>query len=110
MQPCQKRNMWVLGFLLLVAGGYLGWLWAWQTLTGDGGLDGSLDGSLGVLLGLYICSHPAGNGLDLLLFTRPEAREQIAATPAGQFWLGLNALALLAGWAVIFAGVMRLVK
>jgi hypothetical protein len=94
-----------LGFLLLLAGLYIGWFSARQTLTGIP----RLDGSIGILLGLYICSHPAANGLDLLLFMRPEAREAITATWAGRLWLGLNALALLAGWAVIFAGTLRFV-
>ena len=61
MQPRHKRNTWILGILLLFAGVYIGWLAAWQTLTGVS----RLDGSLGILLGLYICSHPAANGLDI---------------------------------------------
>jgi hypothetical protein len=40
---------------------------------------------------------------------RPEDREAILATRAGCLWLGLNALALLAGWAVIFYGALRFV-
>ena len=29
-----------------------------------------LDGSMGVTLGLYICSHPAANAVDMLFFER----------------------------------------
>jgi hypothetical protein len=105
VQPRHKRNIWTLGFLLLLAGVYIGGLAAWQTLTGVS----RLDVSLGILLGLFICSHPAANGLDMLLFMRAEEREAITDTFAGRFWLGLNALAFLAGWAVIFAGTLRFV-
>jgi hypothetical protein len=95
----------MLGTLVLAAGAYIGGLALFGTLTGLI----RLDASIGVLLGLYICSYPAANGMDLLLFTRPEAREEITDTPAGRFWLVLNILALLAGWAVIFVGAMRFV-
>jgi hypothetical protein len=67
-----------------------------------------LDGSLGVILGLYICSHPAANAVDMLFFERYNLR-QISSEWSGVGWLALNALVLLAGWMVIFIGLTRLV-
>jgi hypothetical protein len=100
-----QRNSLTLGLLLLLAGGYIGGLALLSVLLGND----RLTGSLGILLGLYIASQPAANGLDLLLFMHAEEREAIAATRTGQLWLGLNLLTLLAGWAVIFAGSLRFV-
>jgi hypothetical protein len=105
VEPRHTQNTWWLVILLLLAGGYVGGLALFPTLTGLS----RMDGSLGILLGLYIASHPAANGLDILLFMRPEVRELITASPIGRFWLGLNALALLAAWAVIFVGTLHFV-
>ena len=68
----------------------------------------TLDGSLGVLLGLYICSHPAANAVDLHFFHRG-ALDQVASSLSGLAWLGLNLLVLLAGWTVIVLGTSQLV-
>ena len=100
------RNMLVLGILVLFASLYVGCLVYFGALTGNV----RLDGSLGMLLGLYVCSHPAANLLDMLLFMTADTREGITATHTGQFWLVLNALTLLAGWVVIFSGAMRFVQ
>jgi hypothetical protein len=100
------RNLPVLGVLVLFASLYIGWFAYFDTLTGNL----RLDGSLGLLLGLYICSHPAGNLLDMLLFMTADTREGITTTRSGQFWLALNVLTLLAGWVAIFSGAMRFVQ
>jgi hypothetical protein len=100
-----RHNSLFLGFLLLLAIGYIGGLALFPALTSSD----RLVGSIGILLGLFIASHPAANGLDLLLFTHAEEREALAASRAGQVWLGLNLLALLAGWALIFAGSLHIV-
>jgi hypothetical protein len=100
------RNMPVLGVLVLLASLYVGWFAYFGVLTGNV----RMDGSLGMLLGLYICSHPAANMLDMLLFMSADAREGITATRPGQFWLVLNALTLLAGWVAIFSGAMHFVQ
>jgi hypothetical protein len=105
LQQRLHRNVLTLSLMLLLGGLYLAWFAHFPTLTGNS----RLDGTLGMLLGLYICSHPSANMLDLLLFMNAEAREGIASTRSGQFWLGLNLLAFLAGWAVIFAGSLRFV-
>lgn len=74
------------------------------------GLVGSptFEGALGVVLGLYICSHPAANAVDLLFLPRGALR-QASSEWSGVGWLALNLLVLLAGWFVIATGTTRLV-
>ncbi len=66
-----------------------------------------LIGIIGVLLGLYICSQPAANAVDLLFFERGAVR-RLAKDWSGMGWLMLNLLVLLAGWLVIVIGTTRL--
>jgi hypothetical protein len=101
-----KRNLLVLGVLALLASLYTGCLAYFGALTGGA----RLDGSIGMLFGLYVCSHPAANMLDMLLFMTADTREGIITTRSGQFWLALNVLTLLAGWVAIFSGAMRFVQ
>jgi hypothetical protein len=64
MREDYKRKMAKLWGLILIAvlyGGLLFWL---RTLTGYP----HTDGVIGVILGLYVCSHPASNAVDLLFF------------------------------------------
>ena len=65
-----------------------------------------IDGSIGVLLGLYICSRPAGNAVDLLFYERG-AFHRITSGWAGITWLVLNLVVLFLGWTVIVAGATR---
>jgi hypothetical protein len=74
------------------------------TLTGNR----LLDGSIGVILGLYICSHPAANAVDMLFFERSALRWG-RSNWLGLGWLALNLLILLLGCFVIVIGVIRLV-
>ena len=100
------HNLPVLILLTLLASLYVGCLAYIGALTGNV----HLDGSLGLLLGLYVCSHPAANMLDMLLFMTADTREGIISTRSGQIWLALNVLTLLAGWVAIFSGAMRFVQ
>ncbi len=86
--------------MVLLAIAYTGWLRYLHTLTGQP----VLDGSVGVTLGLYICSHPAANAVDLLFFERHHLRP-ISSEWSGVAWLALNVVVLLAGWVVIFIGL-----
>jgi len=72
------------------------------TLTGAD----NVDGIIGVLFGLYICSHPAANIVDLLFFRRG-IRLQFSSRRSTVWWVALNMLVLLIGWIVIFAGTTR---
>src|SRR4051812_19833185 len=66
-----------------------------------------LAGSLGVLLGLYICSHPAANGIDMLFLGRRGHYVDGAAQPNEVAWLVVNLLVLLVGLVVIIIGATR---
>jgi hypothetical protein len=66
-----------------------------------------LDGLIGVLLGLAICSLPARNTIDAL-FANRFALAELRSGWAGRCWLALNGLVLVAGWAVIWLGVVSL--
>ena len=68
----------------------------------------ALDGFVGGMLGLYICSHPARNMIDVLFADR-FAFGRIRASWAGRRWLALNGLVLLAGWLTIFLGMVSLI-
>ena len=92
-------RMWVL---LVPAGLYLGWMIYLPALTGMT----LLDGSVGVILGLYICSHPAANGIDLFFLQRGGFRRMVSGW-GGIGWLMLNALVMFVGWVVIVFGAAR---
>jgi hypothetical protein len=83
--------------MILLAIIYSGLLYALHTLTGEK----LLDGGIGVILGLYICSHPAANAIDLIFMQRIPA--EWSSTP----WLTLNLLTMFAGWVVIVIGAGR---
>jgi hypothetical protein len=101
-QHQHRRNTRILWGMVLLAIAYTGWFHYLHTLTGIP----VLDGSIGVALGLYICSHPAANAVDMLFFERYNLRQISEWSGVGR--LALNALVLLAGWMVIFVGLTRL--
>ncbi len=82
---------------------YLVLLYSLHTLTGTN----VLDGSIGILLGLYICSHPAANAVDVLFYERG-AWHELSSEWSGLRWLALNMLVLLAGDALIIVGAVEL--
>jgi hypothetical protein len=101
-QP-RGRNYKTLGIVILLALLYVGGLYSQRTITGQP----RLDGVIGVLLGLFICSRPAANMLDLLF-----ARRQLAESSewSGIGWLALNGLVMFVGWIVITIGATRLLE
>jgi len=100
----QEHNTGVLWALILLAIVYAGLLGLVPSLTGIP----RLDGGIGVALGLYICAHPAANAINLLFLER-YALSRIRSEASTLRWLALNLLVLLAGWWVIFVGLIRLV-
>jgi hypothetical protein len=92
-----------LAALLVPAGIYLAWQSSLPPVTSHD----SLYGILGVLLGLFLCSKPARNGIDILIFERLAMRRVMTGFK-GLAWLLLNALVMLVGWFVIVAGALRL--
>ena len=69
--------------------------------------NGVLDGAVGVLLGLYVCSLPARNAVDLT-FANRFVPGRVWRSRAGKVWLGLNGLVVLAGWTAILLGMVQL--
>jgi hypothetical protein len=70
-------------------------------------INNKVDGLIAVVFGLYICSHPAANFLDMLLYRRSSLYQP--GTPRAELiWLAFNLLVLLVGWIVIFMGTTRL--
>jgi membrane protease YdiL (CAAX protease family) len=92
-----------LAGLLVPAAVYLAWHQALPQVTPN---DFSY-GIGGILLGLFICSRPARNGIDVLMFERVSFR-RVMRGASGLSWLLLNALVMLAGWLVIVIGALRL--
>ena len=95
------RNIKTLWTMVLLGIAYSSLLYTQRTLTGTD----NMDGIIGVLLGLYICSHPAANVVDMLFFRWG----QFPSKRSIVFWLAINIMVLLIGWIVIFAGTTRLI-
>lgn len=93
-----------LWLLIAVAGAYGAWQRYLPALTAGP----TVDAVAGVLLGLYICSKPAANGIDLIFAQHGALRRTMSAWP-GVRWLALNFLVMFAGWMVLVAGVARLI-
>jgi hypothetical protein len=66
-----------------------------------------LEGFIGVALGLYICSYPAATAIKMLFYEHYTLRE-ISSEWTTLWWLALNLMVLLAGWMVIFYGLVRI--
>ena len=98
-----RRKTKLLWTLILTAAAYILWFNQRQRLTGNP----MVDGAFSVVLGLYICSCPAGNAIDLLFFERASFRNVIAQS-SSIGWLALNILTLLMGWIVIYLGTAHL--
>jgi len=94
----------ILSVLSVLGIGYASLLYSRSTLTGMN----NLDGIVGVVLGLYICSHPAANLVDLLFYRRG-IWYQFSSGRSAFWWLTLNILVLLVSGAVIFIGTTRLI-
>ena len=103
-QQRSGRNIKKLWALILLGIAYSSLLYYQRTLTGTN----KMDGIIGVLLGLYICSHPVANVLDMFFFGRG-TRRQFSSRWSAVFWMALNMIVFLIGWFVIFVGTTRLV-
>ncbi len=90
---------------VLLAAMYSGALASLETLTGRA----LFDGAIGVLLGLYVSSHAAANGIDVLFADR-FAHGRVIRGWSGAGWVALNVLVLFSGWLVIFIGMQHVVR
>lgn len=102
-QDRYRRKTKLLWSLIVIAAVYSLWFNRRQRITGNS----MIDGTLSVVLGLYICSRPAGNAIDLLFFDRTSFH-RIASEWSSIKWLALNILTLLLGWIVIYLGTAHL--
>ena len=59
------------------------------------------------MLGLYICSRPAANGIDLFFAERGTVRRIFSRTQ-GLEWVFLNTAVMIVGWVVILTAASRL--
>jgi hypothetical protein len=98
----RQRNTGLLFAALFIALAYGALLYFLRSLTGVT----RLDGVVGIVLGVYICSHPAANIVDLIILGRTSLRQNL--TRAAYFWWWvLNFMVLLTGIVVIFTGTLR---
>jgi hypothetical protein len=97
------RNTRTLWLLILLAAVFCGLLYFRHGVTGRH----MWDGFIGVALGLFICSRPAANAVDLLFAERFKLR-QITSGWDGIAWLALNLLVFFVGFAVIMLGTRQL--
>src|SRR5512143_3754432 len=100
MEQPRGRSYRTLGVVSALALLYGGWMVAQRTITGLP----RLDGIIGVLLGLFICSRPAANYLDLLF-----SRGRTSSERSLFGWLILNGVVMFVGWLVITIGATRLI-
>jgi hypothetical protein len=102
----QQRNRHIITLSILVVLGivYSGLFYSQCSVTGMN----HLDGIIGVVFGLYICSHPAANLVDMLFYRRG-IRHQFSSKRSIVLWLALNMLVLLVGGIVIFVGTTRFI-
>ncbi len=92
---------WLVGVIVLAAV-YAGLLYFGGTLTGTV----RLDGIVGVVLGLFICSHPSANVVDVLIFGRILGRQGMSKRTYILWWV-LNVVVLIVGFIVIVSGTTR---
>jgi hypothetical protein len=98
-----RRKSTFLWGLILAALIYTWWFNSHNSLSGNP----IIDGTLSVIFGLYICSRPAANAIDLL-FSERGPFYRFASEWSSVTWLALNILTLLTGWIVIYLGVTHL--
>jgi hypothetical protein len=102
ISPGSTRRLWAL---LVPAAGYLAWASYFRPIEEFP----AVDATIGVLLGLYICSHPAANGIDLIFLERGAFR-RVTSQWSGVSWLALNGLVMFVGWLVIVAGATQVFR
>jgi hypothetical protein len=92
----------VVAAMVVLAAAYCLVLYERRSLTGHP----LVDGLIGMVLGLYICSYPAANMIDII-FYRQATRRRAVSGWSRVGWVSLNTLALLISWLMITSGVVR---
>jgi hypothetical protein len=103
-QQRRGRKIITLSILVVLGIAYSSLFYSQHTLTGMN----NLDGIIGVVLGLYICSHPAANLVDMF-FYRQGIRHQFSSERSALLWLALNVMVLFIGGIVIFTGTTQFI-
>ena len=103
-QHGRKLNIKTLWAVVLIGIAYSILLYFQGSLTGSN----KWDGIFGVVLGLYICSHPAANLVDMF-FYRQGIRHPFSSKRSALLWLALNVMVLFIGGIVIFTGTTQLI-
>lgn len=101
-KPDRGKKVVILSALILFALIYSAWLISLHSWTGAR----RVDGMIGVLFGLYICSHPSANFLDLLIYRHSSLNQDLAGRPLA-LWLTLNLVTFLVGWGVFVIGTTQ---
>jgi hypothetical protein len=96
----KTRTLWLL---ILLAAIYGGLVFFWRGVLRYP----VVAGFIGVGLGLYICSRPAANAVDLLFAERYSLRE-LTSRWSGIGWLLLNLFVFFVGFGVIMLGTQLL--
>ena len=103
--PRRRRNIIPLSGCILLAIIFIGLLYFHPALTGND----ELNGLSGVFLGLFICSQPAANFLDLLLLEYAAmGRQSLRRSDA--LWIIFNSSVLLTGLIIIVIGTKLFFK
>ncbi len=102
--PRQNFNTGFLISMVIVGLIYGVWIYLRDTITGSN----LGDAATGVLLGIYICSRPVSNLMDML-YTQ-NIRWNELRKRAGIMWLAMNFITTFAGWATIVLGATRMVR
>jgi hypothetical protein len=97
-----RENAGVLAAWTIAAGAYCIVLYGKHSLTGHP----LIDGLIGMVLGLYICSYPAGNMIDIIFYRQNLSRARSSGW-IGVAWVSLNVVALGVAWMMVTIGVLR---
>src|SRR5258706_16146014 len=89
-QRHRTKQLWAV---ILLGAAYSGLLFYLHTITGRD----VLDGALSISVGLFICSQPAMNMVDLIFVDRSTFNPPAPAW-SSTGWIILNVLSMLTGW------------
>ncbi len=104
-RPEDRRNYGTLAVMVLLAVAYHVTVYYWRPLW----YYHKVEGILGILAGLFICSFPAANLLNMLydlLGRRLQKQDGFSLF----FWLLVNFVVLLIGWFIITLGATRFTR
>ena len=90
--------------LVAVATAYIIWMLFYHIFTRHS----RLDGGIGVLGGLFVCSHPSANFIDMLFLGRHSGQIPLH-TGEWIVWIGHNIVVFLLGVLMITVGTMQFV-